>query len=141
MNSLQHDEIEYVSSDDIVSLCTPFILNTNIKVVLYTKTIESNNEQPTDINSDGTLFLKYQIPSCNTDVIEINTGKRYNTEKFLQISGLDIDITSVLYKPLLMFYPVTVYVKIQNPEDKPQLTYTSYFMHNTYRKSFIYKNL
>lgn len=130
MSGLKNHEIAEVSENSDITfetLFTPFVTNTNIKAVRYNKTIECTGD-PIDINSDGNLFLKYDIPTLYTDIISIDTTERYSnsTVKFLQIAGLDIDVVAVPYKPLLMYYPLTVYVKVQSLQDKPHLTYTSY---------------
>ena len=142
MNTLKNHEVEDVSDITFESLFTPFVTNENIKAVRYNKSIESTGD-PIEINGDGSLFLKYDIPTLHTDIISIYTTERYcnSTVKFLQISGLDIDVTTVPYKPLLMYYPVTVYVKVQSLQDRPQLTYTSYLLSNQHRKTLIHRNL
>jgi len=145
MNTLKNHEIAEVSENSDITfetLFTPFVTNTNIKAVRYNKTIECTGD-PIDINGDSNLFLKYDIPTLYTDIISIDTTERYSnsTVKFLQISVLDIDVTTVPYKPLLMYYPLTVYVKVQSLQDKPHLTYTSYLLNNQDRKTLIHRDL
>jgi hypothetical protein len=142
MNSLKNHEVSDVYDVSFESLFTPFVTNENIKAVRYNKTIECTGD-PIDINGDGNLFLKYDIPTLYTDIISIDTTERYSnsTVKFLQISGLDIDVVAVPYKPLLMYYPLTLYVKVQSLQDKPHLTYSSYLINNQDRKSLIHRNL
>ena len=145
MSTLKNHEIAELSENSDITfenLFTPFVTNENIKAVRYNKTIECTGD-PIDINSDGNLFLKYDIPTLYTDIISIYTTERYSnsTVKFLQIAGLDIDVVAVPYKPLLMYYPLTVYVKVQSLQDKPHLTYTSYLLNNQDRKRLIHKSL
>ena len=145
MNTLKNHEIAEIAEVSNVSfetLFTPFVTNKNIKVVRYNKTIECTGD-PVYVNGDSNLFLKYDIPTLYTDIISIDTTERYSnsTVKFLQISGLNIDVVEVPYKPLLMYYPLTVYVKVQSLQDKPHLTYTSYLLHNQYRKTLIHRDL
>jgi hypothetical protein len=145
MSTLKNHEIAEISENSDITfetLFTPFVTNENIKAVRYNKTIECTGDC-IDINSDGNLFLKYDIPTLYTDIISIYTTERYSnsTVKFLQIAGLDIDVVEIPYKPLLMYYPLTVYVKVQSLQDKPRLTYSSYLLNNQDRKSFIHRNL
>ncbi len=145
MSTLKNHEIDEVSENSDITfetLFTPFVTNTNIKAVRYNKTIECTGD-PIDINGDGTLFLKYDIPTLYTDIISIDTTERYSnsTVKFLQIAGLSIDIVAVPYKPLLMYYPLTVYLKVQSIQDKAHLTYTSYLLNNQDRKTLIHRDL
>lgn len=146
MSTLKNHEIAEVSENSDITfetLFTPFVTNTNIKAVRYNKTIECTGD-PVYVNGDSNLFLKYDIPTLYTDIISIDTTERYSnsTVKFLQISGLSIDVVAVPYKPLLMYYPLTVYVKVQSLQDKPHLTYTSYLLNNfQFRKRLIHRDL
>ena len=139
MHKLASDEIAEVHDASSENLYMPFIMDKNIKVVKYYKTIQAVGD-PIDINKNNTLYLKYEITPLETDIISIYTTSRYSDgQRFMQVNGLDIDVTSS-YKPLLMYYPVVIYAKILNIHCRPSLTYECYLLPN-YRKNIIHHNL
>ena len=139
MYKLASDEIAEVHDASSENLYMPFIMDKNIKVVKYYKTIQAVGD-PIDINKNNTLYLKYEIKPLETDIISIYTTPRYSDgQRFMQVNGLDIDVTSN-YKPLLMYYPVVIYAKIPNIHCRPSLTHECYLLPN-YRKNIIHHNL
>ena len=140
MGGLTRDEIAEVHNVSSENLYMPFIIDKNIKVVKYYKTIEAIGD-PIDINKNNTLYLKYEIKPLETDIISIYTTPRYsNGKRFMQVSGLDIDATYSCYKPLLPYCPVVIYAKIPNIHCRPSLTYECYLL-SDYRKNIIHSIL
>ena len=136
---LTSDEIAEVYDVSSENLYMPFIMDKNIKAVKYYKTIQAIGD-PIDINKNNTLYLKYEIKPFETDIISIDTTPRYsNGKRFMQVSGLDIDVTSN-YKPLLTYDLMAIYAKIPNIHCRPSLTYECYLL-SDYRKNIIHSNL
>jgi hypothetical protein len=138
MSKVTDDEIAEVYDVSAENLYMQFITNKNIKVVKYYKTIQPIGE-PIDINNDNTLYLRYEIKPIDTDIISIYTTKRqFNPKRFLQVGGLDIDVISTCYKPVLLSYPLDIYVKIDNQQQRPRLTYECYLLSNDYRTGIVH---
>lgn len=118
----------------------PFVTDPKVKMVRWTQSIQPREEKPEQIN--GSPFWSFDIPSLHTDMIIITTQKQTDPKAnlFLTIGGdAEADQCNCEFKPLLMYYPMRVFMKqTQNsPSKPPLLTYDAVMFTNELRKNII----
>jgi hypothetical protein len=127
------------STDPLSDKFLPFVTNPNIKMVKWVQSIKPREEKPEHIN--GSLFWSFDIPALYTDMIIINTQKstNQNVRLFLTVGGdAEADQCNCEFKPLLLYYPLRIFMKEQGSGHKPPLlTYDAVMFTNELRKNII----